>query len=381
MGESGSGRQAMVVGGTGPTGPDVVAGLLDRGYRTTIFHSGKHEVPLPGDVEHIHGDPHFPETIADALGSRAFDVVILQYGRLRHLAEHLRGRAGHVVAIGGMNSPLAGPADKRWGALGRPAVLREEDRILLDEPDEPSKLGFKIAEASRRLFELREAGDFRATYIVYPTLYGPRQPGCSEWHVVRRLRDGRTRLVLPDGGLRLESRGYVGNVALAPLLALDRPDVSDGKTYVVTERDIYTTRQRVEFIASQMGRELEIVDMPYALATPAHPFYRLGGQHRVGLADRVRTELGYDDRYDTAVALAATVDWLLATPDAISEIERQLADPFDYAFEDELIGWWAAASGTAPSPASGGYQYSHIYRHPKQVNEDWRPGPQQADRS
>jgi hypothetical protein len=167
-------------------------------------------------------------------------------------------------------------------------------------------------------------------------------------------------------------------VALAPLLALDRPEVADGQTYVVTDRDIYTTAQRVQFIARHMGCELEIVGLPYELATPAHPFYRLGGQHRVGLADRVRTDLGYEDRYETTDALAATVDWLLTTPDAIPEIERQLGDPFDYAFEDELIGWWEATRQAAPSPSGGAYQYSHIYRHPSRVGEDWRPGVKES---
>jgi hypothetical protein len=40
-------------------------------------------------------------------------------------------------------------------------------------------------------------------------------------------------------------------------------------------------------------------------------------------------------------------------PTPSAEIERQLADPFDYAFEDELIGWWETTSGTAPTPAGG----------------------------
>jgi hypothetical protein len=66
-----SGQKALVIGGTGPSGPDVVHGLLERGFDTTIFHAGAHEVPLPSEVRHVHGDPHFPETIAEALGKRS----------------------------------------------------------------------------------------------------------------------------------------------------------------------------------------------------------------------------------------------------------------------------------------------------------------------
>ncbi len=59
---------ALVIGGTGATGPTIIEGLLDRGYAVTIFHSGQHEVSFTRPVEHIHGDAHFAETIDAALG-------------------------------------------------------------------------------------------------------------------------------------------------------------------------------------------------------------------------------------------------------------------------------------------------------------------------
>ena len=34
--------KALVVGGTGPTGPLIVQGLLDRGYEVTVYHRGFH---------------------------------------------------------------------------------------------------------------------------------------------------------------------------------------------------------------------------------------------------------------------------------------------------------------------------------------------------
>ncbi|MFH1486398.1 MAG: NAD-dependent epimerase/dehydratase family protein, partial [Chloroflexota bacterium] len=51
--------KALVIGGTGPTGPYIVEGLLKRGYDVAILHRGTHEIPLPTEVEHIHNDPHF----------------------------------------------------------------------------------------------------------------------------------------------------------------------------------------------------------------------------------------------------------------------------------------------------------------------------------
>jgi nucleoside-diphosphate-sugar epimerase len=34
--------KALVIGGTGPTGPYVVEGLLQRDYEVTIMHGGFH---------------------------------------------------------------------------------------------------------------------------------------------------------------------------------------------------------------------------------------------------------------------------------------------------------------------------------------------------
>ena len=49
---------ALVVGGTGPTGPYVVNGLVNRGFQVTILHTGRHESEIIGpEVEHIHSDP------------------------------------------------------------------------------------------------------------------------------------------------------------------------------------------------------------------------------------------------------------------------------------------------------------------------------------
>ena len=43
---------ALVIGGTGPTGHFIVNGLRARGYGVTLFHSGRHErAEIPPEVE------------------------------------------------------------------------------------------------------------------------------------------------------------------------------------------------------------------------------------------------------------------------------------------------------------------------------------------
>ena len=82
---------ALVIGGTGPTGHFIVNGLLARGYRVAILHTGNHEVAeIPSSVEHIHTDPYDQNCLTDALAGTAVHFV---YRRLRSLARYCRVKA------------------------------------------------------------------------------------------------------------------------------------------------------------------------------------------------------------------------------------------------------------------------------------------------
>ncbi len=104
--------KALIVGGTGPSGPFLANGLIERGYKVTIFHRGTHEIlEIVPEVAHIHGDPHFRETIEAALGDRTFDVVIATYGRIRFVAaarparRRALSRSEECPAIAAMSTP------------------------------------------------------------------------------------------------------------------------------------------------------------------------------------------------------------------------------------------------------------------------------------
>lgn len=363
---------ALVVGGTGPTGPGVVAGLLGRGYAVTILHGGQHEVPLPAEVEHVHTDPHWPETLAAGLGHRTFDLVVAQYGRLAVTAQVLAGRTERMIAVGGAHGSLAHPADPRWGALGRPAAPSEDAEHLERDPDR-GKLAVKMAAAEDALFAAHAAGAFAATLLAYPVVYGPRQVAPHEWCIVRRILDGRRRIVVADGGVRLESRLYTEHAVHAVLLAVDRPEAASGRKFVVADDEVFTMRQRIEFVAARLGVEVELVDLPYAMATPCHPYWRHGPDHRLRSNARLRAELGYADSVPAAEALGATVDWLVANPPTPGGPEEtKLGDRFDYRYEDDLVERWAAVRRTW-SDSAPTHRPTHAYRHPTRPDETWRP--------
>lgn len=361
-------KRALIVGGTGPTGPHVIQGLLERGYATTIFHRGTHEPPGLPEVEHIHGDPHFPETIAAALDGREFELVVTMYGRIRHLADYFARRCARFIGVGGIPvyAGLMDPEGQRpWGL---PVPVRET-APLSDYPGDTdgSRFAHMIYRTERHVLDLGEAGAFNAAYFRYPAIYGPRQPTPMEWSVVRRVRDGRSAMILPNGGLILTSRCAARNAAEYLLLSIDHPEASRNQAYNCTDDEQFTQRQWVELISRGAGRPLDIFSLPEELATPAEPLTRmLGGSNHCLLDNaKARHELGYRDRVSARDALQETAAWYLANPLAGNDAANH-PDPFDYAAEDRLIAAYqrgvAVIQAEAPFPKA---TYHHSYAHPK----------------
>ena len=337
---------ALVIGGTGPTGHFIINGLIDRGYAVTMLHSGKREIDeIPPEVEHIHTDAYDEGCLEDALADREFSLCVATYGRLRAVARVMATRCERFLSAGGapayrgyMNPELVG--------AGGMVIPIPEDAPLVTEAAEDEK-GYRIVRTEKALFELIPG----ATHFRYPFVYGAHQMVPREWLFVRRFRDGRRRIVLPDGGLTLLSYGYAGNIAHAMLLAVDHPEPSRGKIYNAADYSVLTLRQVAETIAEHMGVELEIINMPWELATPARPMImQPQTSHRMQDVSALRQDLGYRDAVDPRQALRDTVDWLLANPPGADSVEEMvLEDPFDYAAEDRLIDAWEKLVAAMPA--------------------------------
>ncbi len=371
-------KTALVIGGTGPTGPHIVDGLIDRGYETTILHSGQHEVEFKQEIEHIHADVHFRDPFEGAIGARKWDLVVAGYGRLKLTIEVMKGRTDRMVAMGGSSSSIASPQDTRWGPMGRSAVL-DEASALSETDQDRNKFGYLMAQAEAALFSAHREGHFNATQIAYPLIYGPRQPGSQDWCAVRRVLDRRRHFIIADGGIKIEARAFTENAAHAVLLAIDQPEVSAGQKYVVQDDTVYTMRQRIEAIARILGHTFEFVDMPWDLAVPCHVMWRYMRDCRLRDTSKIRRELGYRDVVDAYAGLQQSVHWLIETRARDgAELEAQLADPFDYGREDVLIAKWQAARAQVPEVEYPLLTPAHIYRHPTRVNEEWkRPAAKQ----
>lgn len=334
-------QTALVVGGTGPTGPPVVDGLLERGFDVTIFHTGRHELDDGPDIPHLHGNPYDADSITETLGDRTFDTVVATYGRVRLLAEALAGRTGHFLAVGGtpVYDGYVNPGDRYPTGLDLPV---RESRHPLVSPEGGRSAGYRTAPIRRaedRVFELGSDGAFRATYLRYPTIYGPRNPHAWEWVVVKRVLDGRPWMILADDGRGIHSRAHVQNAAQAILCAADRPDVAAGKAYNVADDDLVSIRQWAEVVAEAAGARLPIRSLPGELPSPGWGVIAFGYQAVANCVldtSAIRDELGYRDVVPVREGLRETVEWMLEHRDQVQD-NPNLIDPFDYEAEDRLV--------------------------------------------
>src|SRR5229473_8102537 len=299
--------KALVVGGTGPTGPFLVNGLIQRGYSVAVLHRGTHEVPeIPPEVEHIHADPHFRETLDAALAGRTFDLVLATYGRLRFVADALVGKTPRFIGVGGVACYRGYfEADANF-PLGLKVPTPETDPLVAAE-EEP-RFAYMIAMTEEVVMRCHP----NASFFRYPYVYGPYQLVPREWCVIRRILDKRPHIILPDGGLTLITRGYAGNLAHAVLLAVDKPEASAGQIYNCGDEEQFTLRQMVEVITRAMNYDWEIVSMPES-----------GG-----------------------------------------EIEKRLEDPFNYPLEDQLVAVFKDGMKRMEAFSYTAAPLAHAYAHP-----------------
>jgi nucleoside-diphosphate-sugar epimerase len=338
----------LVIGGTGPTGPYIVNGLVERGHDVTIFHTGRHEVdalPPTSVVPHIHGDPFDLDSTSACLDGQTFDAVFAMYGRLRMLVEYLVGKTPRLFSIGGVPvyPGFANDVDRFPGGMRFPSAEEHAYPPLgrgdsLADPsqraDNRSEKVAKIIQSEALVFDRHP----HATHFRYPYIYGAHQVVPKEWPLVKRALDGRGPLVLADGGRTVESAAYVENVAHAVLLAIDHVDTSAGRVYNVADDELYSRLQVARVVEEELGHRFELLNLPFEVASPAYPtIHHHSSQNRIVDTTRIRTELGYRDRVAPLEALRRTIRWQVDNLPADHErVMKVLQDPFDYEAEDRL---------------------------------------------
>ncbi|MBI4496982.1 MAG: NAD-dependent epimerase/dehydratase family protein [Chloroflexi bacterium] len=346
--------KVLVVGGTGPTGPLVVQGLLDRGHEVTMYHRGYHEVAeLPEVHRHLHGDPYDRDALRSDVGMEDWDLVLGMYGRLRYLADIMVGRTRKLVGIGGTPSIMQ-PQHLPF-PRGLEFPLPEEHPTYTDR--ELSSYGFAVADTERRVLAHHERGEYAVVLFRYTGLYGPRVPRNWMWPIVRRVLDGRPHIVIPGDGSQLRPMASVPNAAHQVLLACDR-DEGNGQVFYSVDATTYTLRDTIAIITEALGHRWDVVEVSHPLAYDlATGYVSQRGQQLA--TEKLRTLLGYHDVVEPAQALAEAARWLVEHRGLLDEEQMDdiVGNPYAYDLEDQLIAafrrWQDEITRTLPAPKLG----------------------------
>lgn len=353
---------ALVIGGTGPTGPHVVDGLLRGGHDVTVLNRGSRPPRFTGPVETVVADPHVTESLAPALRGRRFDTVVATYGRLRLMPPILRECTERVVTVGGT----------AYAAVHHGPATEDAPRDL------SHTIVHRMVETEGVLAEAHARGDFVHTHLRFPLLWGPGQIAPKEWSIVRRVLDGRPFVPVVDGGRTLESKCFVTNAAAAVLLTVARPVDSAGRTYNVTDAHTPDDATRVTDLCAALGRpETRLVNFPQSVHGPGG-FWGVGRdldaaaegrpsstRHRLVSSELIRSELGHRDVIEYDDAVRVTAEHYRDEPvERGGTAESAMADAFDYAAEDQFeaeLERFLARAQALDFVAPG---FRHQYDHP-----------------
>ena len=359
--------KALVIGGTGPTGPHLINGLLERGYQVSMLNRGSRDSSrIPAEVERIVADPHFAETLAEQLHGRTFDVALATYGRLRIVADLLADKVGQLITVGGPPSYRGMHDPDALTPTGLP-IATPEDAAKVDSIEE-HRFGYLVHQAEQTVMDIHASGRTSATHFRYPVVYGPGQVRPTMvWLVMRRCLDKRDFMVLPEAGLSLVSRGYERNMAHCLLLAVDKPEAAAGQIYNAADVQQLSLAQWVQLIAQRLQHKLEVVTVPDVFASSARDLipFRASAHHQLLDVHKARAELGYTDVVAVPDAVNATVDWFCAHhPEQDEAFYAELK--IHYKTEDALNKIVASASDAMAKLEHYNQPYHHSYAHPQQ---------------
>lgn len=333
----------LIIGGTsGFIGTHVARQLAAAGHQVSVFHRGQTNAELPSSVRHILGDRERLPDFADDFERLTPQVVLDMYLQFEQqavaLVQTFRGRAERVVAISSQD------VYRTYGILWRrektapnvtpiteDAPLRSvlyPYRMIAKGEDDPKYNYDKIPIERVVMSEAALPG----TVLRLPAVYGVGDRQHRLFEYLKRMDDGRRFILLEEDEARWRwTHGYVEDVAAAIVLAVT-DERAVNRIYNVGEEDAPTRTEWIKSLGQLAGWNGEIIAMPKNLL-PEHLKVQTGYEHDLAVdTGRIRSELGYKERFSRNEALLKTIAWERANPPSEIDLEQ-----FDYDAEDAAL--------------------------------------------
>ena len=259
-----SGLRVLFIGGSGIISSACSWLAVERGLDVYALNRGTTQLrPLPSEVTVLQGDVRDPNSVAEALRDREFDVVVnwvaFTPDHVEADLERFQGQIGQYVFISSASAYQTPPS----------RVPITESTPLSNPYWEYSRN--KIACEDRLVRAYREEG-FPAT-IVRPSHTYDRTsvPAHAGWTLIERMRLEREVVVHGDG-TSLWTLTHSDDFAkgFVPLLGNTR---TIGEAFHITSDDVLTWNQIVMILAKAAGAEAKIVHVPSDTIAAADPVW------------------------------------------------------------------------------------------------------------
>ena len=310
-------KTALIIGGTGQIGVATAGRLTRDGWAVTVAHRGNHSLALPTDAADIRLDrSDSAALLAAARGNDlVLDTVAYDTTHAEQLAQ-LAGDVGSLVVIStgsvylGQNGGYFDIAtDDDFPTY--PVPLRETDPIV--DNAEQTYAPMKAA-MERRLLA---ADDLPVSILRPGAIHGPHSPVLREWFFIKRVLDGRRRVVLARDGASRFSTSSTANIAELVELCAEQPG---RRVLNAVDEDGLSAAEIGRAVFTAMGHEAKIL-------TFAGPPQGELGSNPWGIAQPMllsmaaaRAQLDYIPAVSYVEGLADDILWVT---DAVAAAERR----------------------------------------------------------
>jgi nucleoside-diphosphate-sugar epimerase len=306
--------KALVTGGAGFIGSNLVRRLLERGDEVRVldnFSTGNRAnlAEVWGDVELVEGDLRSYERVHNA--TRGVELVYHQ-GALpsvpRSVQDPLTTSAVNVE--GTLNVLLAARDEgvRRVVAASSSSVYGNSGtlpRVETSTPDPVSPYGVAKLAAERYCVSFSRVYDLETVVLRYFNVFGPRQDPTSEYSAViprfiSAVGAGRPLTIEGDGD---QSRDFtfVDNVVDGNILA-GEADEANGTVLNVATGEQTTINELADTISELVGRSVARESLPPRTGDVRQSWADVGEARRI---------LGYEPRVNLRDGLQRAVDWFV----------------------------------------------------------------------
>ena len=301
---------ALVTGGAGFIGSNLVAELLSRGWDVRVLDdlSTGCRANLTADVEMIEGDIRDDAMLRRAMADAS---VVFHEAALPSVARSVADPVStNEVNVDGTLGVLlaARDAGARVVFASSSSVYGNQDAMPVHEglvcrPISP--YGVSKLAGERYLHAFTASYRMRTVALRYFNVFGPRQDPNAEYAAVvpkfiTASLEGRAATIYGDGE-QARDFTFVGNIVEANLLAADAGEVAWGGAFNIGCGERHTVNELLAAIRGQLGGEGEP-----AKYEPPRP-----GDVRESHAsiDAARDALGYAPAFGFEDGIARTVAW------------------------------------------------------------------------